>query len=157
MANININDPNSIDTQSLLNKITKIESLSFNIKSIKQQITDKNEIVFQYKALLQYLFENQSFKDNTFTTLIPGSLFLQLDRKESVTYVQNTLSSLLNEIASLNKQLSSLKESLIKSISTASESNYLDDDIYNEMAVELQKKFSKSTSTNINDSNSDSD
>ena len=154
MANINID---SIDTKALLNKITKIETLSFSIKSTKQQLTEKHTIVSQYKSLLQYLFENQNFKDNIFTTLIPGSLFLQLERKESVTYVQNTISALLNEINTLKKQLVSLKESLLKSIDHISESNYLDDDVYNEMEIELQKKFSRSISNNNNDNNSDSD
>ena len=154
MTNVNID---SIDTQSLLNKITKIETLSFSIKSAKQQINEKNTIVSQYKSLLQYLFENQSFKDNNFITLIPGSIFLQLERKESVTYVQNTISALLSEINTLKKQMFSLKESLLKLIDHVSESNYLDDDVYIEMEGELQKKFSKVNSKNVNDSNSDSD
>ena len=147
----------SIDTKSLLNKITKIETLSFSIKSAKQQINEKNTIVSQYKSFLQYLFENQSFKDNNFITLIPGSIFLQLERKESVTYVQNTISALLSEINTLKKQLLSLKESLLKLIDHVSESNYLDDDVYIEMEVDLQKKFSKLNSKNVNDNDSDSD
>ena len=154
MTNVNID---SIDTQSLLNKITKIETLSFSIKSAKQQINEKNTIVSQYKSLLQYLFENQSFKDNNFITLIPGSIFLQLERKESVTYVQNTISALLSEINTLKKQMFSLKESLLKLIDHVSESNYLDDDVYIEMEVDLQKKFSKLNSKNVNDNDSDSD
>jgi chaperonin cofactor prefoldin len=154
MTNVNID---SIDTQSLLNKITKIETLSFSIKSAKQQINEKNTIVSQYKSLLQYLFENQSFKDNNFITLIPGSIFLQLERKESVTYVQNTISALLSEVNTLKKQLFSLKESLLKLIDHVSESNYLDDDVYIEMEVDLQKKFSKVNSKNVNDNDSDSD
>jgi chaperonin cofactor prefoldin len=154
MTNVNID---SIDTKSLLNKITKIETLSFSIKSAKQQINEKNTIVSQYKSLLQYLFENQSFKDNNFITLIPGSIFLQLERKESVTYVQNTISALLSEINTLKKQLLSLKESLLKLIDHVSESNYLDDDVYIEMEVDLQKKFSKVNSKNVNDNDSDSD
>jgi chaperonin cofactor prefoldin len=154
MTNVNID---SIDTKSLLNKITKIETLSFSIKSAKQQINEKNTIVSQYKSLLQYLFENQSFKDNNFITLIPGSIFLQLERKESVTYVQNTISALLSEVNTLKKQLFSLKESLLKLIDHVSESNYLDDDVYIEMEVDLQKKFSKVNSKNVNDNDSDSD
>ena len=154
MTNVNID---SIDTKSLLNKITKIETLSFSIKSAKQQINEKNTIVSQYKSFLQYLFENQSFKDNNFITLIPGSIFLQLERKESVTYVQNTISALLSEINTLKKQLLSLKESLLKLIDHVSESNYLDDDVYIEMEVDLQKKFSKLNSKNVNDNDSDSD
>ena len=51
----------------------------------------------------------------------------------------------------------SLKESLLKLIDHVSESNYLDDDVYIEMEGELQKKFSKVNSKNVNDSNSDSD
>ena len=154
MTNVNID---SIDTKSLLNKITKIETLSFSIKSAKQQINEKNTIVSQYKSLLQYLFENQSFKDNNFVTLIPGSIFLQLERKESVTYVQNTISALLSEINTLKKQMFSLKESLLKLIDHVSESNYLDDDVYIEMEIDLQKKFSKLNSKNVNDNDSDSD
>ena len=154
MTNVNID---SIDTKSLLNKITKIETLSFSIKSAKQQINEKNTIVSQYKSLLQYLFENQSFKDNNFITLIPGSIFLQLERKESVTYVQNTISALLSEINTLKKQMFSLKESLLKLIDHVSESNYLDDDVYIEMEIDLQKKFSKLNSKNVNDNDSDSD
>lgn len=154
MTNVNID---SIDTKSLLNKITKIETLSFSIKSAKQQINEKNTIVSQHKSFLQYLFENQSFKDNNFITLIPGSIFLQLERKESVTYVQNTISALLSEINTLKKQLLSLKESLLKLIDHVSESNYLDDDVYIEMEVDLQKKFSKLNSKNVNDNDSDSD
>ena len=154
MTNVNID---SIDTKSLLNKITKIETLSFSIKSAKQQINEKNTIVSQYKSFLQYLFENQSFKDNNFITLIPGSIFLQLERKESVTYVQNTISALLSEINTLKKQLLSLKESLLKLIDHVSESNYLDDDVYIEMEIDLQKKFSKLNSKNVNDNDSDSD
>lgn len=154
MTNVNID---SIDTKSLLNKITKIETLSFSIKSAKQQINEKNTIVSQYKSFLQYLFENQSFKDNNFITLIPGSIFLQLERKESVTYVQNTISALLSEINTLKKQLLSFKESLLKLIDHVSESNYLDDDVYIEMEVDLQKKFSKLNSKNVNDNDSDSD
>jgi chaperonin cofactor prefoldin len=154
MTNVNID---SIDTKSLLNKITKIETLSFSIKSAKQQINEKNTIVSQYKSLLQYLFENQSFKDNNFITLIPGSIFIQLERKESVTYVQNTISALLSEVNTLKKQLFSLKESLLKLIDHVSESNYLDDDVYIEMEVDLQKKFSKVNSKNVNDNDSDSD
>ena len=131
-----------INTEDLLSHITTIETLSSELRELKTKYENKNTLISQYKEMFQFLLENQ-IKDNSFYTFVPGPIFINMERKECVNYVNREIAKLTKENTDVKKCLQNKKKELVKTFNSINEANYLDSDMYDYLIEDIQAKFTK--------------
>lgn len=130
-----------INTEALLSHITTIETLSSELRDLKNEYEKKNKLISQYRDMFQFLLENQ-IKDSSFYTYVPGPLFINMDRKQCVGYVNKEIAMLSKESNDIKCNLQKKKKELVKVFGSISEANYLDNDLYEYLIEDIQSKFS---------------
>ena len=145
----------NINTDEILKKINLFEDISLEYRNLKEKINKEEAIIDSYKSSIKFLIENQNFKDNIFKVFMPSNLFLNIERKKAVPFIQKII---LNKIEKLNNnksELNNLKKKLLSNIKIINDIQYLENDIYNDFQELIKKKFPKEF--NINENSSDSD
>ena len=145
----------NINTDEILKKINLFEDISLEYRNLKEKINKEEAIIDSYKSSIKFLIENQNFKDNIFKVFMPSNLFLNIERKKAVPFIQKII---LNKIEKLNNnksELNNLKKKLLNNIKIINDIQYLENDIYDDFQELIKKKFPKEF--NINENSSDSD
>jgi len=145
----------NINTDEILKKINLFEDISLEYRNLKEKINKEEAIIDSYKSSIKFLIENQNFKDNIFKVFMPSNLFLNIERKKAVPFIQKII---LNKIEKLNNnksELNNLKKKLLSNIQIINDIQYLESDIYDDFQELIKKKFPKEF--NINENSSDSD
>lgn len=145
----------NINTDEILKKINLFEDISLEYRNLKEKINKEEAIIDSYKSSIKFLIENQNFKDNIFKVFMPSNLFLNIERKKAVPFIQKII---LNKIEKLNNnksELNNLKKKLLSNIKIINDIQYLENDIYDDFQELIKKKFPKEF--NINENSSDSD
>ena len=145
----------NINTDEILKKINLFEDISLEYRNLKEKINKEEAIIDSYKSSIKFLIENQNFKDNIFKVFMPSNLFLNIERKKAVPFIQKII---LNKIEKLNNnksELNNLKKKLLSNIKIINDIQYLENDIYDDFLELIKKKFPKEF--NINENSSDSD
>ncbi len=145
----------NINTDEILKKINLLEDISLEYRNLKEKINKEEAIIDSYKSSIKFLIENQNFKDNIFKVFMPSNLFLNIERKKAVPFIQKII---LNKIEKLNNnksELNNLKKKLLSNIKIINDIQYLETDIYDDFQELIKKKFPKEF--NINENSSDSD
>lgn len=145
----------NINTDEILNHIMKIETLSHDLRNSIEQSNKNEQIINDYKSMIQFLLENQSIKQTEFDTLIHGNVFTLMDRKGSVQYVQSEIAKLSLESKDIKNDIDNKKKEIVNNIATINEVNYLDRDIYEYVINEIEHKFKRKNKDVINEENSD--
>ena len=145
----------NINTDEILKKLNLFEDISLEYRNLKEKINKEEAIIDSYKSSIKFLIENQNFKDNIFKVFMPSNLFLNIERKKAVPFIQKII---LNKIEKLNNnksELNNLKKKLLSNIKIINDIQYLENDIYDDFQELIKKKFPKEF--NINENSSDSD
>ena len=145
----------NINTDEILKKLILFEDISLEYRNLKEKINKEEAIIDSYKSSIKFLIENQNFKDNIFKVFMPSNLFLNIERKKAVPFIQKII---LNKIEKLNNnksELNNLKKKLLNNIKIINDIQYLENDIYDDFQELIKKKFPKEF--NINENSSDSD
>lgn len=145
----------NINTDEILNHIMKIETLSHDLRNSIEKSNKNEQIINDYKSMIQFLLENQSIKQTEFDTLIHGNVFTLMDRKGSVQYVQSEIAKLSLESKDIKNDIDNKKKEIVNNIATINEVNYLDRDIYEYVINEIEHKFKRKNKDVINEENSD--
>ena len=145
----------NINTDEILKKLILFEDISLEYRNLKEKINKEEAIIDSYKSSIKFLIENQNFKDNIFKVFMPSNLFLNIERKKAVPFIQKII---LNKIEKLNNnksELNKIKKKLLSNIKIINDIQYLENDIYDDFLELIKKKFPKEF--NINENSSDSD
>ena len=145
----------NINTDEILKKLILFEDISLEYRNLKEKINKEEAIIDSYKSSIKFLIENQNFKDNIFNVFMPSNLFLNIERKKAVPFIQKII---LNKTENLNNnksELNKIKKKLLSNIKIINDIQYLENDIYDDFLELIKKKFPKEF--NINENSSDSD
>ena len=145
----------NINTDEILKKLNLFEDISLEYRNLKEKINKEEAIIDSYKSSIKFLIENQNFKDNIFKVFMPSNLFLNIERKKAVPFIQKII---LNKAENLNNnksELNKIKKKLLSNIKIINDIQYLENDIYDDFQELIKKKFPKEF--NINENSSDSD
>jgi hypothetical protein len=145
----------NINTDEILKKLNLFEDISLEYRNLKEKINKEEAIIDSYKSSIKFLIENQNFKDNIFKVFMPSNLFLNIERKKAVPFIQKLI---LNKTENLNNnksELNKIKKKLLSNIKIINDIQYLENDIYDDFQELIKKKFPKEF--NINENSSDSD
>ena len=145
----------NINTDEILKKLILFEDISLEYRNLKEKINKEEAIIDSYKSSIKFLIENQNFKDNIFKVFMPSNLFLNIERKKAVPFIQKII---LNKTENLNNnksELNKIKKKLLSNIKIINDIQYLENDIYDDFLELIKKKFPKEF--NINENSSDSD
>ena len=145
----------NINTDEILKKLNLFEDISLEYRNLKEKINKEEAIIDSYKSSIKFLIENQNFKDNIFKVFMPSNLFLNIERKKAVPFIQKII---LNKTENLNNnksELNKIKKKLLSNIKIINDIQYLENDIYDDFQELIKKKFPKEF--NINENSSDSD
>ena len=145
----------NINTDEILKKLILFEDISLEYRNLKEKINKEEAIIDSYKSSIKFLIENQNFKDNIFKVFMPSNLFLNIERKKAVPFIQKII---LNKAENLNNnksELNKIKKKLLSNIKIINDIQYLENDIYDDFQELIKKKFPKEF--NINENSSDSD
>ena len=139
-----------LNNQKLLEKISKIEQLSDDLFSLKNEYANINDIISKNKEFINYLYEHQNIKDLKFYMLYPNmniisdnknGVFHELQRKDSIQYIQNMISNSMKNKGNIDSKINEVKKKLIDTIEDPVEMNILDKDIYEMIFPLACKKF----------------
>ena len=136
-------DNEDMKTGDMLEHISLLEELSFELNKKIEEKTQKEAALSKFKGLISFLFENQTFKDKYFNYLLPANEIIILERKLAVNMTQEKISVIQKEISSIEKAIQNYKKQIVKNISSVNESNYLEDNIKDLILPDIIKKFSK--------------
>ena len=139
-----------LDNKKLLDKITKFEQLSQELLSSQNEYKTNNDIISENKEFINYLYNHQNIKDLKFYMLFPNNnilnnnkngVFHEMQRKDSIQYIQNIISNSMKNKPELDKKSNEIKKKLIDLIEDPSEMDILDKEIYDIILPLASKKF----------------
>ena len=139
-----------LDNQKILEKITKIEQLSQDLLSLKNEYENNNNLILKNKEFINYLYEHQNVKDLKFYMLYPNmniindnknGVFHELQRKDSIQLIQNMISNSMKNKGNIDSKINEIKKKLIDIIEDPVEMNILDKDIFEIIFPLACKKF----------------
>ena len=145
----------NINTDEILKKLNLFEDISLEYRNLKEKINKEEAIIDSYKSSIKFLIENQNFKDNIFKVFMPSNLFLNIERKKAVPFIQKIILNKAEKLNNNKSELNKIKKKLLSNIKIINDIQYLENDIYDDFQELIKKKFPKEF--NINENSSDSD
>ena len=145
----------NLNTDEILKKLNLFEEISLEYRNLKEKINKEETIIDSYKSSIKFLLENQNFKDDIFKLYMPSNLFLNIERKKAVPFIQKVILNKSKNLNNIKSELNNLKKKLLSNIKIINDIQYLESDIYDDFQELIKKKFPKEF--NINENSSDSD
>jgi len=145
----------NLNTDEILKKLNLFEEISLEYRNLKEKINKEETIIDSYKSSIKFLLENQNFKDDIFKLYMPSNLFLNIERKKAVPFIQKIILNKSKNLNNIKSELNNLKKKLLSNIKIINDIQYLESDIYDDFQELIKKKFPKEF--NINENSSDSD
>jgi len=145
----------NLNTDEILKKINLFEEISLEYRLLKEKINKEETIIDSYKSSIKFLLENQNFKDDIFKLYMNSNIFLNIERKKAVPFIQKIISKKSENLNNIKSELNNIKKKLLSNIKIINDIQYLENDIYDDFQELIKKKFPKEF--NINENSSDSD
>ena len=146
---------NNLNTDELLKKINLFEEISLEYRNLKEIINKEENIIESYKSSIKFLLENQNFKDNIFKLYFPSNVFINIERKNAVPFIQNKILKKTQNLNNKKSELNNIKKKLLSNIKIINDVKFLEIDIYDDFKELIEKKFKKDFGEKENSSDSD--
>ena len=139
-----------LDSNKMLEKISKIENASQNLLSAEEKLKKNNDLLLTNKEFINYLYEHQNVKDLNFFMLYPNmnitsiekkGIFHETQRKDCVQYIQKVINECSKNKKTFESNINDIKKNLLNLIEDPSEVELLEKEVYELMFPLIAKKF----------------